>query len=158
MIKFLMVVIAVLACIISFSDAYFAPSLAKRARASQSRQSMELGLFGGGKKSGNSGKKVVIKADGKTIEADTSPCNLRKELQKAKIDVYPLRAKFTGNCGGAGICGTCAVKVQSGMKNINPASKNEQNTLKTKCKDAADVRLSCCARVSGPVEVKTKVY
>jgi ferredoxin len=36
---------------------------------------------------------------------------LRKALQANKIDVYPLRAKITGNCGGAGICGTCAVQV-----------------------------------------------
>ena len=68
-------------------------------------------------------------------------------------EVYPLRARITGNCGGAGICGTCAVKVLDGMANLNPASKNEQNTLLDK---PADYRLSCCARVSGPITIKTK--
>ena len=72
---------------------------------------------------------------------------------RTHADVYPLRAKLTGNCGGAGICGTCAVKVLDGANNINPPSKNEQNTLRGK---SADLRLSCCARVSGPISIKTK--
>ena len=108
-------------------------------------------LFGGGAKKASG--KVVIKVDGKTIEAEGS-VNLRKELQKNNVDVYPLRAKITGNCGGAGICGTCTVKVLEGAQNINPPSKNEQNTLRGK---PADFRLSCCAKVSGPISIKTKV-
>lgn len=68
-------------------------------------------------------------------------------------EVYPLKARITGNCGGAGICGTCAVKVLDGMANLNAPSKNEQNTLRDK---PADYRLSCCARVSGPITIKTK--
>ena len=119
---------------------------------------------------------------------------------------------YIGNCGGAGICGTCAVKVLSGSENINPPSKNEQNTLKgifyiyvfyikqdmnivsaqifnvyvvywnmhylyiciqykiclnnvmhkflyikyMSIGKPADFRLSCCARVSGPISIKTK--
>lgn len=45
----------------------------------------------------------------------------------------------------------------SGAKNFNPASKNELNTINiTKgIKNKENVRLSCCARVSGPVTVKT---
>jgi len=108
-------------------------------------------MFGGGAKA--AAKKVSISVDGKVIESDEKAVNLRKELMKNNIDVYPLRAKITGNCGGAGICGTCAVKVLSGAENLNPASKNEQNTLKGK---PADWRLSCCARVSGPISIKTK--
>lgn len=108
-------------------------------------------LFGGGAKA--AAKKASISVDGKVIESDEKAVNLRKELMKNNIDVYPLRAKITGNCGGAGICGTCAVKVLSGGDNLNPASKNEQNTLKGK---PADWRLSCCARVSGPISIKTK--
>jgi ferredoxin len=97
--------------------------------------------------------KVVIKVDGKVIESVEKTVNLRKELQKNNIDVYPFKAKITGNCGGAGICGTCAVKVLEGAENFNPASKNEQNTLRGK---PADWRLSCCSRVSGPIAIKTK--
>ena len=50
-------------------------------------------------------KKVTITVDGKVIESSEKTVNLRKELMKNNIDVYPLRAKITGNCGGAGICG-----------------------------------------------------
>ena len=67
--------------------------------------------FGGSKKESSSGGKIVITVDGKTIESSEKSVNLRKELMKNNVDVYPLRAKITGNCGGAGICGTCAVKV-----------------------------------------------
>ena len=95
-----------------------------------------------------------IKVDGKVITTSEKTVNLRKILQANKVDVYPLRAKITGNCGGAGICGTCAVQITEGDKNINPASKNEQNTLKGK---PANFRLSCCARVSGNIACKTKV-
>ena len=105
-------------------------------------------MFGGNKSS----SKVVINVDGKTIEC-SGAVNLRKELIANKIDVYPLKAKITGNCGGAGICGTCAVKVIDGAKNLNPPSKNELNTLRGK---PADQRLSCCAKVNGPITIKTK--
>jgi ferredoxin len=106
-------------------------------------------MFGGSK---SSGKGIVINVDGKKIEC-SGAVNLRKELIANKIDVYPLKAKITGNCGGAGICGTCAVKVIDGAKNLNPPSKNELNTLRGK---PADQRLSCCARVNGPITIKTK--
>lgn len=96
---------------------------------------------------------VTIKVDGKTITSFEKSVNLRKELMANKVDIYPLKAKITGNCGGAGICGTCAVKVLAGKENLSPMSKNEINTLAGK---PADYRLSCCARVSGPISIKTK--
>mmetsp|Transcript_25434 Transcript_25434/g.24325 ORF Transcript_25434/g.24325 Transcript_25434/m.24325 type:complete len:149 (-) Transcript_25434:226-672(-) len=98
-------------------------------------------------------KGIEIKVDGKTIVSSEKSVNLRKELIANKIDVYPLKAKVTGNCGGAGICGTCAVKVLDGGANMSPMSKNEQNTLKGK---PADFRLSCCAKVTGPISIKMK--
>jgi ferredoxin len=101
-------------------------------------------------------KGFSINVDGKEIQCggeNAGVMNLRKILMTNKVDVYPLRAKLTGNCGGAGICGTCAVKVLDGMPNLNPPSKNEQNTLKGK---PADWRLSCAARVNGPIKIKTK--
>lgn len=96
-----------------------------------------------------------IKVDGKVVGIDSSKANLRKELMKNNIDVYPLKAKITGNCGGAGICGTCAVKVLDGADNLSPPSVNEQKTLKENGR-GPDIRLSCCSRVNGPVSIKTK--
>ena len=113
-------------------------------------------LFGSAKKKAQAkSKSVTIKVDGKEITSETAPFNLRKTLQDNKVNVYPFKTKLTGNCGGAGICGTCAVKVTKGESNISKASKNELNTLSGK---PADWRLSCCARVSGPIECKTKVW
>lgn len=45
-----------------------------------------------------------ITVDKKEIVVDNAShnSNLRKLLISNKIDVYPLRAKLTGNCGGAG--------------------------------------------------------
>ena len=96
-----------------------------------------------------------IKVDGKVVEIDTSKANLRKELMKKNIDVYPLKAKITGNCGGARICGTCAVKILEGANNLSPPSANEQQVLKENGR-GPDIRLSCCSKVSGPVSIKTK--
>lgn len=48
------------------------------------RGGVALGLFGGGK----SKQSAVIKVDGKTIEASTTPCNLRKELQANGIGAW----------------------------------------------------------------------
>ena len=121
----------------------------------RSRSSSLSMLFGMKKKTGGGkGGAITIKVDGKTINAEGKNLNLRKVCQDNKIDVYPLKTKISGNCGGAGICGKCAVKVISGEKNISKMSKNEENTLSGK---PADFRLSCCAKVSGPIEVKSRV-
>lgn len=54
--------------------------------------SSKLFLFGN-----KASSKVVIKVDGKTITSDEKTVNLRKELMKNNVDIYPLRAKITGN-------------------------------------------------------------
>ncbi|MBX9692690.1 MAG: (2Fe-2S)-binding protein [Cyanobacteria bacterium] len=116
-------------------------------------------MFSFGSKSNSNSKSVTIPyniiVDKKSILVDstTHNTNLRKLLIQNKVDVYPLKAKLTGNCGGAGICGTCAVKVLNGKDFLNPPSKNELNTLKGK---PEDWRLSCCSKVGGPIEIKTK--
>ena len=113
------------------------------------RSSQALGMFGS--KAPAKGKGFSITVDGKAIEA-SEPTNLRKVLQANKIDVYSFTGKFN-NCGGSGICGKCSVKVIDGAKNLSPASKNEQNTIKI-TNQADGTRLSCCAKVSGPVSIK----
>lgn len=51
------------------------------------------------------------------VEGAGTPVNLRKELMKNKIDIYPLQGKIY-NCGGGGQCGTCAVQVIKGAQNL----------------------------------------
>lgn len=111
-------------------------------------------IFGGNKQA-NKKEQIVIKVDGRVIESDAASVNLRRILIDNNVDVYPLKAKILGNCGGAGICGTCAVKVLDGAQNFNPPSKNEINTMKEKG-IGADIRLSCCSKISGPISIKTK--
>lgn len=137
-----MLYVIVLAALLIQCDAFFKVSSVSRDR------NTNLSMMFGKK-----ALEVSIKVDGKTIVAFEKSVNLRKELMANKVDIYPLKAKITGNCGGAGICGTCAVKVLAGKENMSPMSKNEINTLAGK---PADYRLSCCARVTGPISIKTK--
>ena len=75
-------------------------------------------------------------------------------MQDNKVDVYGFGGKIN-NCGGAGICGKCAVKVLDGDKNLSPPSKNEINTLSGK--DKKGIRLSCAAKIQkGDVKIKSK--
>lgn len=140
---FLQFLLLVFIMVSTTTSAFFIPKVNEKRILSSS----QLNMMFGAKKA-----RVVINVDGKTIECEGA-VNLRKELIANKIDVYPFKAKITGNCGGAGICGTCAVKVIDGAKNLNPPSKNELNTLRDK---PADQRLSCCAKVNGPITIKTK--
>lgn len=132
----------------------FTGSLAFFVPMTSSHSHLKLSMIFGKAAAKPTNQKIVITVDNKVIES-SQPCNLRKVLLDNKVDVYPLVAKVTGNCGGAGICGTCAVKVISGMENFNAPSKNEQKTLSEK-KKPSDQRLSCCSRISGPVTIKTK--
>mmetsp|Transcript_15889 Transcript_15889/g.23598 ORF Transcript_15889/g.23598 Transcript_15889/m.23598 type:complete len:152 (-) Transcript_15889:51-506(-) len=80
------------------------------------------------------------------------PGNLRKSLLDKGVDLYPLQGKIY-NCGGGGSCGTCAVKIDSGMENCSPKGPAEKNLLKGK---PDSFRLSCCTKVNGNVTVTIK--
>jgi len=83
---------------------------------------MMLGMFGK-KSAGGKKKTFTVTVQQKfykdaELEVDAgAPVNLRKELMKNKIDIYPLQGKIY-NCGGGGQCGTCAVQIISGAKNL----------------------------------------
>jgi len=81
--------------------------------------------FGGGAKAQGSKKTagpftITVKQSffkDAQLKVDSGAVNLRKELLKDKIDLYPLQGKVY-NCGGAGVCGTCAVEVLKGAENL----------------------------------------
>lgn len=83
-----------------------------------------IGMFGGAKKAKETkAKTFTITVQQKfykdaelTVDAG-APVNIRKELMKNKIDIYPLQGKIY-NCGGGGQCGTCAIQVVAGAKNL----------------------------------------
>jgi ferredoxin len=51
-----------------------------------------------------------------------------------------------------GTCGTCRVKVASGLENTNPPSREEADFLKA-LKSPADERLACQIRIVGNVSI-----
>eukprot|EP01041_Mallomonas_annulata_P000525 gene525-1001_t len=142
---FSILTVVVFICLAIFTQAFFKHS-AFQSRISKSSLNM---MFG--QKAAPKGK-ITITVDGNKVIECAEPVNMRKQLMANKVDVYPFKGKLS-NCGGAGICGTCAVRVLEGGNNLNPPSKNELNTLKGK---PADIRLSCCAKVNGPISIKTK--
>lgn len=81
--------------------------------------------FGGGAKAGGSAKKagpftITVKQSffkDAQLKVENGPVNLRKELLNQKVDLYPLQGKVY-NCGGAGVCGTCAVNVLANGNNL----------------------------------------
>lgn len=91
----LAICVVVLLCLIQ-SFAFFQPSVIARV-SRKTDLSMMFGI--GGKKSDD---EIKIKVDGKTITCYEKTVNLRKELIANGFDVYPLKAKITGSCGGNG--------------------------------------------------------
>ena len=56
-------------------------------------------------------------------------------------------------CGGRGSCTTCRVQVREGVEGLEPAGDREQRRLPD-ARLEAGWRLSCQARVRGPVVVR----
>ncbi len=96
---------------------------------------------------------ATLTVDGTKIEAPSKQ-PIRKIMLDNKKDVYTMTGKLQ-NCGGGGVCGLCTVKVLDGMNNLTPASKNEVKVLGER-KKGADVRLGCCAKMTGKGDVKIK--
>jgi ferredoxin len=99
------------------------------------------------------GLHATLTVDGKSFEAPAK-ANIRKIMLDNKKDVYTLKGKL-GNCGGGGVCGTCAVKVLDGEKFLTPPSKNELKVL-AENKKGAGIRLGCAAKMTGKGDVKIK--
>ncbi|GAB5030983.1 ferredoxin [Nannochloropsis oceanica] len=152
----LSVLLVLLSMVASFLVPAPLPAMTSVPQQTRRGKMMMLGMFG--KKSAG-GKTFTVTVQQKfykdaELEVDAgAPVNLRKELMKNKIDIYPLQGKIY-NCGGGGQCGTCAVQIISGAKNLNPKSPVEVKALGGKRGD--DIRLSCCTRASGDVVIKTK--
>lgn len=57
-------------------------------------------------------------------------------------------------CGGAGVCGTCTVRVESGMENLSEPAEEELDTIEKQPDNAPNSRLACQAVVKGEVTVR----
>eukprot|EP01031_Cornospumella_fuschlensis_P030336 gene30336-36657_t len=94
-----------------------AQAFLRRSVIRNSRFPMVRMMFGIGKKPAPAKKSVQVTVDGKVLTSTEPSVNLRKFLIANGIDVYPLKAKITGNCGGA------AVKTEVGPLDYNLASQ-----------------------------------
>ena len=83
--------------------------------------------------------------------------NLRKEALKNGVQVYEGMERFF-HCMGMGLCGTCQVKVKSGMENLSPKTLVEKITLGRMLATIGseqELRLSCQCTVKGDCSVQT---
>ena len=97
--------------------------------------------------------------------------NLRKEAIKAGVNTHQgLNGIGAGlnkymNCHGIGQCGTCRVKIVSGMENVNTAGMIEKLRFYNPVPDPVPcmayigneetMRLACQVVVNGDIEVET---
>lgn len=97
--------------------------------------------------------------------------NLRKEAMQAGVKLYNgmngYGAKLNEivNCHGLGHCGTCRVLITKGMENTNEMGPMEKLTFKFNPLTPAlfafignedKMRLSCCTKVMGDIDVVTR--
>ena len=59
---------------------------------------------------------------------------------------------LASSCAGNAVCGDCVVRILAGEANVNPPDDDERAWRK-RARINTDVRLACCLRVTGPVEV-----
>ncbi len=101
--------------------------------------------------------KITLVNEKREIEVPPG-ANLRLELQKAGIEVYPGLAKYL-NCFGHSSCGTCKVLVNKGMENLSPKGTMEKLTLFRMLSAIGhenEMRLCCQCTVNGDCTVETR--
>ncbi|KAF0972020.1 hypothetical protein FDP41_009716 [Naegleria fowleri] len=104
-------------------------------------------------------KTVLIKTSLKTLQVPVGS-NLRQVLLENDIPLYNGNTQ-TFNCGGRGVCGTCAVQVKSnvdgGLSNTKLMKRTlgEEIRLKLPPHDLnQDIRLACQCTVEEDIEVQ----
>ena len=103
--------------------------------------------------------KVTVVNAKKEIEVPAGS-NLREELRKNAVEVYPGMARYV-NCFGNGQCGTCKVHIKNGMSNLSPKSLLEKInmsihplTMLAAIGHEDELRLSCQCTVNGDCSVE----
>ncbi len=113
---------------------------------------------------------VKFVKENKEIEV-ADGANLRKEAQKAGINLYPGLNGFGAglnralNCRGFGVCGTCRVNILKGVENVNSMGMLEKAKFAIPFPDPMPpiafigneetMRLACKTEIHGDLEVET---
>jgi ferredoxin len=85
---------------------------------------------------------VIMKSDNKTVQCEPGT---------PLIDVCKREnASVPFSCQN-GVCGTCIIKVNSGLENLSPIEEKEKNTLQM-FGAGPEHRLACQCKVNGDVE------
>lgn len=89
----------------------------------------------------------TVIAQGKTIQCE-SGANLRQVLLQADVELYNQQASII-NCHGIGSCGTCAVKIEGPVSEVNWRDRTRRS-LPPHSPDR-DLRLACQTKVLGDI-------
>lgn len=95
--------------------------------------------------------------------------NLRREALRAGINLYQgingigASVNKVLNCHGLGHCGTCRVKITKGMENTSAPGMMEKIAFRLPISPTClafignedTMRLACCTRIHGDIEVET---
>lgn len=65
---------------------------------------------------------------------------------------------LASSCGGRAVCGDCVVRVVAGGASLTPPDADELAWRARTGKGSDTLRLACCARVTGRVEVATTYW
>jgi ferredoxin, 2Fe-2S len=100
--------------------------------------------------------KVTFLPAGKVVEVDPAKYPYGSHGEAGSILDIALAhgVEIEHACGGANVCGTCAVAVVAGMKNLSKASDDELDTIERTTENKPELRLACQAVVKGDVTVK----
>lgn len=65
---------------------------------------------------------------------------------------------LASSCAGRAVCGDCIVRVLVGAEHLNAPDADELAWRRRTGKGSDTLRLACCLRVTGPVEVATTYW
>ncbi len=91
-------------------------------------------------------------------------CRPRGDVLVPRRDETLLDAALRGDvplassCGGRAVCGDCVVRVLAGGRFLTGPDADERAWRARTGKGGDALRLACCVRVTGPVEVATTYW
>lgn len=99
--------------------------------------------------------KVTFQPVGVTVEVDPESYRFGRYGKPGSILNIALTSgvEIEHACGGAGVCATCHVIVDEGMKNLSEANEDELDTIDRAPGNTPTSRLACQAIVAGDVTV-----
>lgn len=97
-------------------------------------------------------------AETATVRCEPSGRDTLMVLDSTLLDaIHQIGLPLGQSCDGVALCGFCRVTVVDGSQNLTPAAAEEVKILRS-LHAGSDVRLACCARITGPVTLTTDYW